>query len=478
MTGPQFSQPLIHNKTSQKNFPSSWAAMACSTRNFPAHSARSHRRVPCLWGRPGMHRSGLQTWDFQGTKECNDRHPVRTSDQPLTSALRIIPLLQTGFHEQQQLLWNQMDRVRSRDLAYVPRGKRSPRTGSPNPVRPLFHRTDAGGDSALDPEADDAKPQYFYETEPVLTPVCHTSVTPRPRSARTPRAADPLSGTPRVRSARGGLYMLSHGGLSLKPPGLRSRPLSAPSVRKLSSTPRDVQEQSNAPAEVRAKGRRPWSASAATRAAVGMHGCAERADEIERVLSARMRIMEDIRETSLGRETSLKIDDTAKAGEYATIARRPSSGGLSIDLANINPDSARTPGRHSSARPWSARSEFAISERAASLSHGVVRYTSRGTWNGAACENWTPGTGRHTAVQASYRRRFLRCPRTPSVSIGSSSQPAIKNRDGVWGSSAGPGKQQLQGERDGGMIADVIMSPRFDGSRAPTRQIPRPHSIF
>ena len=398
--------------------------MACSTRNFPAHGTRSHRRVPTLWGRPGVHRSGLRTWDFQGTQECSDRHPVRTFDEPLTNAMRIIPLLQTGFHEQQQVLWNQMDRVRSRDLAYVPRGKRSPRTGSPNPVRPLFHRTDTGGDSALDPAADEAKPQYFYETEPVLTPVCHSSVTPRPRSARTPRVTDRLSPTPRVvHSARDGLYVLSHGGLSLKPSGLRSRPLSAPSVRKLYSTPQDAAEQPEAPAAVRARGRRPWSASAATRAAVGMNLGVEKTDRAEQALPARMRIVQDVRETSLGR-----VDDGNMAeADDMLFDRRTSSCGLSIDLVTAKPDSAtaRTPARQSTARPWSARSQFAISERAASLSHGVIRYTSRGTWSGAACENWAPGTARHTAVQATYRRRYINCPRTPSMSIGSSRQVRV-----------------------------------------------------
>ena len=444
-----------------------------STRSFPARSARAHRRVPSLWGPPGLHRSGLRSWDFQGTQECGERHPVRTFHEPLTSAMRIIPLLQTGFHEQQTLLWKQMDRVRSRDVAYVPRrpggGRRSPRTGSPNPVRPLFYRTDTCGDSALDPAADDVKPQYFYETEPVLTPVCHTSVTPRPQSARTPRVTDPLSVTPRVSSARGGLYILSQGGLSLKPAGLRSRPLSAPSVRKLASTPRDAQEQAEGPA-VRERARRPWSASAATRAAVGISTGAGNEDGSERVLTARMRIMEDVKETSLAREP-----------ERESVVRRPSPCALSIDLANIRPDSARASGRltRSSARPWSARSQFAISERAASLSHGVIRHTSRGTWNGAACESWAPGTGRHTAVQAAYRRSFVKCPRTPSMSIGSSSQPMTKNRDGVWGSSRGvPKQQEFQGERDGDMILDVIMTPRFDGNRISTRQIPRPYSVF
>ena len=47
----------------------------------------------------------------------------------------------------------------------------------------------------------------------------------------------------------------------------------------------------------------------------------------------------------------------------------------------------------------SAISDYALSERAASLSHGVVRYTSTGTWSGSACSVWSHGTGRHTAVQ-------------------------------------------------------------------------------
>ena len=261
--------------------------------------------------------------------------------------------------------------------------------------------------------------------------------------------------------------MLSQGGLSLKPAGLRSRPLSAPSVRKLAST-------TSARAEglaVRERPRRPWSASAATRAAAGISAGAGKEDRSERVLTARMRIMEDVKETSLAREPE----------QRESVVRMPSPCALSIDLANVRPDSARTSGRptRNSVRPWSARSQFAISERAASLTYGVIRHTSRGTWNGTACESWASGTGRHTAVQAAYRRSFVKCPRMPSMSIGSSSQPMTKNRDGVWGSSRRASKQQeFQGERDGEMITDVIMTPRFDGNRISTRQIPRPYSVF
>jgi hypothetical protein len=49
----------------------------------------------------------------------------------------------------------------------------------------------------------------------------------------------------------------------------------------------------------------------------------------------------------------------------------------------------------------SGTSDYALSERASSLSHGIVRYTSTATWSGLACSVWSHGTGRHTAVQAS-----------------------------------------------------------------------------
>ena len=44
-------------------------------------------------------------------------------------------------------------------------------------------------------------------------------------------------------------------------------------------------------------------------------------------------------------------------------------------------------------------SDDGLTSRAASLAHGVVRYTSTGTWSGSACSVWSHGTGRHTAVQ-------------------------------------------------------------------------------
>ena len=47
----------------------------------------------------------------------------------------------------------------------------------------------------------------------------------------------------------------------------------------------------------------------------------------------------------------------------------------------------------------SATSDYPLSERAWSLSHGIVRYTSTATWSGLACGVWSHGTGRHTAVQ-------------------------------------------------------------------------------
>ena len=151
-----------------------------------------------------------------------------------------------------------MDRVRTRDSAYVPRGGKSPRTGSPNPVRAIFHRTAGEGAAALDPAADNIWPKYFYESEPVLTPVCHTSVTPRPLSARL---TDPYLSTPRSSSQQLGLQPC--GGVCAEAmrvsAGNALRPTSAPSSRK------------QAPGQ----SRRPWSASAATRhAAAKISGAA------------------------------------------------------------------------------------------------------------------------------------------------------------------------------------------------------------
>ena len=185
-------------------------------------------------------------------------HDARTH----THTQRVIPLLQTGFHDQQHLLWKQMDRVRTRDSAYVPRGGKSPRTGSPNPVRATYHRTASQGDMALDPSADNDRPQYFYESEPVLTPVCHTSLTPRPpTSARSPRGVmDVHLMTRRPSSERTskGLQpaLLPSGSthpeaLVRQTPRRALRPTSAPSSRKQAPGQRQ----------------RPWSASAATRQA-------------------------------------------------------------------------------------------------------------------------------------------------------------------------------------------------------------------
>ena len=121
-----------------------------------------------------------------------------------------------------------MDRVRTRDSAYVPRGVKSPRTGSPNPVRAIFHRTASEGSTALDPAADNIRPQYFYESEP-LTPVCHTSVTPRLLSARL---TDPYLSTPRSSSQHMGLQ--PYGGVGAEAmrgsAGNALRPTSAPSL--------------------------------------------------------------------------------------------------------------------------------------------------------------------------------------------------------------------------------------------------------
>jgi hypothetical protein len=126
-----------------------------------------------------------------------------------------------------------MDRVRTRDSAYVPRGVKSPRTGSPNPVRAIFHRTASEGSTALDPAADNIRPQYFYESEP-LTPVCHTSVTPRLLSARL---TDPYLSTPRSSSQQMGLQ--PYGGVGAEAmrgsAGNALRPTSAPSSRKRGS---------------------------------------------------------------------------------------------------------------------------------------------------------------------------------------------------------------------------------------------------
>jgi len=276
------------------------------------------RRVRSVWSH-GEKRKHWETWDFESCVEgaSINTHPVRKFDGPLTSAMvgfhfspanlfwnafsvwlvsvqhsvrgacvgesfvlrktyvvcsesqcallllmyreqRVVPLVQSGFHGQQHLLWRQMDRVRSRDSAYIPIGTLfSPRTGCPNPVRAVYHRTAREGDTALDLTANNARPQYFYETAPLLTPVSHSSAIPRPQSARSAPSTDTVYGDNARHNIADQLQTrIQHGqhGRSLYA-SKHSRPTSAPSVRGGHSA---TQSQ------------RPWSASVATRAAVGI----------------------------------------------------------------------------------------------------------------------------------------------------------------------------------------------------------------
>jgi hypothetical protein len=248
-------------------------------RNIPAYRARGNRNVSGMWGRSQGKKSLL------GSDED-------TGATPLTNALRVIPLLQSGFHEHQQLLWKQMkDRQGIHAVTHASYPSLSPRrTSNHDPIRPaVFLSCETSAKKASPPYPlfdkdwgclfkDKEMPQHFYETGPLLTRVTHS---PRELSGRAARSAS-ARGTPRQLSAREisptveaalsqrGMFALQREVYG--PPSIsnqydylratqqrkserKMRPTSAPIVRK---------------PIVRKTGERPWSAHAATRVSVGM----------------------------------------------------------------------------------------------------------------------------------------------------------------------------------------------------------------
>lgn len=447
----------------------------------------------------------------------NRQAPGHDDDFP--AAIRLIPLLQSGHMDLQQVLWKQMDRRRPRSSFYISRGSDTGgRLSGPSSMfspKNEHHDAHAGGkveQAHMLRTAHGERPRYFYESEPVATPVCHTSITPRPFSARSHFSAAEY-GPPFPQSNFDGQSRA----LSRK----TFRPTSAPVHRKEPATgergstrPKSASHGSNrAGARVGAGGSF-WSArglgggavDANAEAQVGEMGLREGTRDGRGWVQhggrhgAQQVPGDDAEGGGWGRPSSVPVLETGAVEVLTSMAE----GAAAIDVAA---EGHQTPTRLTyrrsvlggalsrpltapslvSARPHTARSRRSwmsgIWERASLLSasavsidprHGeTVRFCNRGTWTGTPGESvLMRGTGRHTSVQAAFRQATGKKPRVPSLCITGVQIKAVP-RHGVWGSATGFAAERV----DQAMVRDVLVRPKFDGGLVATRQTPRPYSL-